>query len=181
VARRTAFFALVLAVVAPVWAAEPESVNDKVVKFCKAKLGKEVGNGECTGLVEAALAAAGAQTSRDFKDSPNDGDYVWGEQVYLLAVKDGKRTEEAAKGQKVKPGDVVQFRDAKFAGRLAAGAFYTTTSPHHTAVVVGVQNGGRTLVVLHQNVNGKKAVSQQSYNLADLREGWVRAYRPVEK
>ncbi len=151
-----------------------------MVKFCKAKLCKTVGDGECTGLVTEALVAAGAKTSRDFKDSPNEGDYVWGEPVYRLEVKAGQRTEEAAKGRKVRPGDVVQFRDAKFAGRTAGG-FYTTSSPHHTAVVVGVQNGGRTLVVLHQNSNGKRVVTQQAYHLADLKEGWVRVYRPVEK
>lgn len=179
-ARRTAFLALVLGLVAPAWAAEPEPINDRVVKFCKAKLGKAVGDGECGSLVTEALTAAGARTSRDYKDHPNDGDYVWGEQVYLLEVKAGKRTEEAAKGQKVRPGDVVQFRDAKFSGRNAGG-FYLTSSPHHTAVVAAVQNNGRTLAVLHQNANGKKVVTQQAYHLADLKEGWVRVYRPVEK
>src|SRR5262249_17933692 len=153
-----------------------DSINDKIVKYCKAKAGKQVGDGECAALVSAALIEAGAKTSRDFKDSPSDGDYVWGDQVYSLEIKDGKRNEDVAKGQKVKPGDIVQFRDTKFAGRNAIGP-YVTVAPHHSAVVVQVLNNGRTLVVLHQNSNYKKVVTQQAYSLGDLREGWVRVYR----
>jgi hypothetical protein len=158
--------------------ASADAVGDKVVKFCKDNLGKKVG--ECSHLAVEALKAAGAKTTADFDDSPNQGDYVWGKLAFVREVKERKSSERNVDGLKVQPGDVIQLRDAKFRGKSGKGT-YSSESPHHTAVVIGLKDKGRTLVVLQQNVNGKRVVAEGTYRLDDLKEGWLRVYRPQSK
>jgi hypothetical protein len=74
----------------------------------------------------------------------------------------------------------VQFRDAKFAGPRPGGS-YTLTAPHHTAVVEAVAADGRAFQVLHQNWGGKRTVGEAVITLRDLKEGWVKVYRPQPK
>lgn len=156
-----------------------EGPGAKVVAFCKQNLGKQVGDGECASLASAALKAAGATARSKFPDDPNPGDYVWGDLVYALKVEDGKRKEEKVKGKSVQPGDVIQFRDAKFAGRRPGGGTYSSSSPHHTAVVVEVRKPTQQLVILQQNTNGRRYVVSETLTLNDLKAGWLRFYRPV--
>ena len=177
-ARWGTWIVLLVGLTLPALAADTEDLNSKVLKYARSKIGKQCGDGECTGLAIEALKAAGARGFRAFPDSPGNGDYVWGELVYTLEVKNGRLADQLEKGQKVKPGDIAQFRDTQFSGVNAIGP-YATSTPHHTAVVLSAQ--GRTLTVLHQNHNGKRVVGQHRYNLADVKGGWVRIYRPVEK
>jgi hypothetical protein len=148
------------------------SLNQKVVDFCKKNLGKQVGDGDCFTFAAAALKAAEAKLG--FKHDPGPGDAVWGARVYTLEVKDGVQVENAAKGQRVQPGDVMQFRNTTFAGKN-----YTLNATQHTAIVVAVGAGGKELTVLHQNWNGKQTVQQTQFLLKDLKSGWVRIYRPL--
>lgn len=97
-----------------------------------------------------------------------------------MTAKDGKQTEDATVGKKVVPGDVVQFRDARFPGPKPGGT-YSMTAPHHTAVVALVSPDGKTLGVLHQNFGGKRTVGDAIFALRDLKEGWVRVYRPQRR
>jgi hypothetical protein len=174
--RKVPLLVAVFGLAAAGLAADTEDLNPKVVKYAKSRVGKQCGDGECTGLAIEALKAAGARGFRAFPDSPGKEDFVWGELVYTLEIKNGRVSEQLDRGQKVKPGDIAQFRDCQFAGVNAIGP-YATSAPHHTAVVLSAQ--GRSLTVLHQNHNGKRVVGQHRYNLADLKSGWVRIYRPV--
>jgi hypothetical protein len=155
--------------------ADPK-LGEKVVEFCKAKLGQSVGDGECGTLAQQALAAAGAAGLG--KDHPNPGDFVWGELVFVLEVKDGRRVRDP-KGATAKPGDIIQYRDAMlpstFKGR---GALFLT--PHHTAIVGEVKRNG-DLVVFEQNVGGTREVVKSTQQINSLRQGWLRVYRPVPK
>jgi len=160
--------------------ASADSIGDKVVQFCKDNRGKKVGDGECVALAVEALKAAGAKTNADFEDSPKQGDYVWGDLVYAREVKGRKTSEQKVDGKKVQPGDVIQLRDARFEGKLGKGKYLLEAS-HHTAVVVGLRENGKVLVLLEQNGNGKKIVSEGTYRLDDLKEGWLRVYRPQAK
>jgi hypothetical protein len=150
----------------------------KVVEFCKAKVGQTVGDGECGTLAQEALAYAGAAGVAVGKDNPGPGDYVWGELVFVLEVRDGKRVREPKDGT-AKPGDIVQYRDAMlpstFKGR---GALFLT--PHHTAIVAEVKRNG-DLVVFEQNVGGTREVVKSTQTIGGLRQGWLRVYRPVPK
>jgi hypothetical protein len=155
----------------------PPTIGDKVVDFCKKNVGEQVGNGECWTLANNALLAAGVKSSTAYKDSPNKTDYVWGDLVFGVDAKDGKTTE-TGKASKVQPGDVVQFRDASFAGKQAGGGTYSLTASHHTAVVTEVTNDGKTVTVLHQNWAGKKTVTETTFQLDDLQAGWLKIYHP---
>ena len=156
---------------------DKDEFNPKVLAFAKKSIGKQIGDGECATLAVEAMKEAGAKPLRDYKDSPKEGDYVWGELVYGLEIAPTLRTESTPVGTTVKPGDIIQFRDAKFSGK-AGGGTYSSEASHHTAVVVGASKDGKTLEVLQQNVNGKKTVAAATVKLNDLQSGWVKVYRP---
>jgi hypothetical protein len=155
-------------------------LNEAVVAFCKANLNKQVGDGECAALASAALKEAGAKPHREFPDSPNEGDYVWGEFVFGMEIKNGKGSLEGAV-TKVRPGDIIQYRDAKFAGRRPGGGTYSASAPHHTAVVSSVSPDGKVITILQQNTNGKRVVTEATQVLTDMQSGWLKVYRPVAK
>ena len=165
---------------APVAGGEPESVGGKVVAYCKKQWGMTVGKGENTDFVKAALKEAGAKPRG--KDSPDKGDYVWGDLVLVVeASPTGPRATQGSI-RAVKPGDVIQFRDAKFHGRkLESKGTYTLTMSHFTSVVTATAAEGQLLRVYHQNFGGKKAVSDARVQPIDLKAGWIRVYRPVAK
>ncbi len=153
------------------------TLGDKVLDYAKKQKGKQVGDGECASLATAALKEAGAKGRQ--KDNPNPGDYVWGDLVLTVEYKKDKgRVEPTGKLSDVKPGDVVQFRDAQWVTR-SGNVISTTSAPHHTAVVLAVDKNRSLIRTLHQNHNGKKIVQEGSIALNDLKAGWVRVYRPV--
>ena len=91
----------------------------------------------------------------------------------------------------VLPGDILQFRDAVFLGKRATGkrrwVSWHQEYPHHTAIVSKVEQGGKLVTVLHQNVaiQGRDESKKGSVQETELRMdsiqkgGWVRAYRPA--
>jgi hypothetical protein len=119
----------------------------RIIGFARARLGTQVGDGQCYDLADAALHAAGARSAPDFGQVTPDADYVWGRPV---DVKDAR------------PGDIVQFRNFNIATtisttvRLPDGQSYTTQSwqtaarDHHTAIVERNEDG--VLSLLEQNV-----------------------------
>jgi hypothetical protein len=168
------------------FASSRDMLNQPIVGFCRARLGRRVGDGQCATLVTEAFKAAGA---RRFPPYGRDADYVWGRFVYGLEMSGGLEMEDGAIGTgRVRPGDIVQFRNARFEGRRvnANGSWNSWTSqyPHHTAVVATVN--GRRWTVYHQNVgpsgkskDQKEIVQIGSINLNELASGWLKVYRPV--
>ena len=146
----------------------------KVVKFCKDRVGQQVGDGECGTLAQEALKEAGAKAVNEFAENPGPGDYTWGELVFVLEVKDGKRKRDPADG-KARPGDVVQYRDVTL--RSGRGIYLLS---HHTAIVAEVKSGGE-MVIFEQNMQGKKEVTKGTLRPNELAGGWIRVYRPVAK
>ncbi len=180
-ACRAFFLLAIFSQCVPSAVAQPEKMSEKIVKFCKDHLGKKVGEGECTDLADAALQSAGAKRRTAFKEHPNKDDYVWGELVYALEIQDNSQKETKVPKRTIQPGDVIQFRDARFEGtKLRGFDIYRVSCPHHTAVVLAVKEDNM-LSVLEQNINGKKVVVENTYRLTDLKTGWVRIYRPVEE
>jgi hypothetical protein len=149
-------------------------LGEKVVKFCKDNVGQTVGDGECGTLAAKALDAAGATPFHKFKEDPAPGDFVWGELVFVVEIKDGKRKRDPADA-KAQPGDVIQYRDAMF--RTGSGGIFI--APHHTAVVGEVKSNG-DLIVYQQNV-GKREVTKATLRPNELAGGWLRGYRPTTK
>lgn len=166
-----------LALVGVAVAADESPLNAKVVIFCKLQMGKMVGNGECTNLAEAALDDAGA-VSQPIAHKPAPGDYVWGEQVFLVeAGGDNNKLKTEGKFADIQPGDIVQLRNATFV-RKVGNSIESRSAAHHTAVVAKVGKDRRTLTVYEQNINGKRIVMQNPYDLGGIRQGWLRVYRP---
>jgi hypothetical protein len=148
------------------------SLGDRVVEFARSQQGKMVGDGECTTLAVHALRQSGAR-----RPDPRRG--IWGTELDSL--------DEA------RPGDILQFEDVHFLKRqrLRDGAILTQTLtfPHHTAIVAGVRGKGskRVLVILHQNTGldgedevERRRVKEGTLELASMRSGSLRAFRPVE-
>jgi len=164
----------------------------RVLGFARARQGTQVGDGECTTLVQQALLGAGARTTDAFNAVTPDGDYVWGTRVALANVK---------------PGDILQFRNYRVVRhvlteqRMVGGEVSPMQSEdfeerdHHTAIVE--QSFGATLSVLEQNVDpggrvvqrGRVETASRTYTQTDPAtgdqvtttvevEGEVMAYRP---
>ena len=155
--------------------AQQESINDKIVHFCKDHFKKTVGDGECFALAAAAVQAADGRPPSQPESGSKAGP-GWGELVYALDMTGPKRKETKVAGKRIRPGNVIQLGDAKF-----AGSNYFMVFPQHSAVVVGVKEGGRVLVVDEQNTGGKRFVTQGQYRLNDLKTGWLRVYQVVAK
>jgi hypothetical protein len=168
---------LVLPAIAAAPTSRPADLGEKVAAFCEHHKGEQVDNGECARLALLALEAAGAK--KRGRDNPNPGDYVWGKQVFLVDASDKSqppKTEGAAAD--IRRGDIIQFRDARLV-RHVPGGLITNRMSQHTAIVARVEDDGQTLHTLEQNVSGNRAVQECTYQLAGLKSGWMRFYRPL--
>ena len=149
-------------------------LNAKVAEFARSHVGEPVGDGICITLAIEALRASGA---RQFPLDDPSGEYAWGDPV--------------ANFKDVLPGDILQFRNAVFAGSRSNGhglkTNYRDTYPHHTAIVVKVAEKGLVITIAHQNVAVKGEdhaqagrVREANLHMVSLQKGGqVRAYRPV--
>jgi hypothetical protein len=173
---RSVLFCFVILLVSAAPAGQ-QSLGDKIIAFCQEHKGQQVGDGECASLANQALRSAGAKGRGP--DSPNKGDYTWGTQTFYIEAQESAPRIEG-KTSDIKPGDIIQLRDVKFKGRRPGGT-YSMTFAHHTAIVAGVEEGGQVVHIFHQNFGGKKIVMNATYKLADLKEGWLRFYRPILK
>ena len=173
----TASIALTLAFAA-IAPAGTNILGERIFTFCKLNKDKKVGDGDCYDLAQHALAAAGARPESRNQNFPNKEDYVWGILVlYVESRESGLKS--AGRIKDVQPGDVIQFRDTKFAGKNSSdGGAYTLKFSHHTAVVAGVDKDGKVIRILHQNFGGKKVVLEGSITPEHLQSGWMRIYRP---
>lgn len=152
-------------------AAEQKTLGDRVAAFCEGQKGKKVGDGECTTLADHALRAAGAHGRG--KDDPLTGEYTWGWLVFH-AWKEKADLKTEGRNQDIRRGDIIQFHDVKLEDHGRWWIF-----PHHTAVVVAVEDKGQTVKFLHQNVTSDKAVVDGILHLDDLKQGFYNIYRPV--
>jgi hypothetical protein len=150
-----------------------QAINQNVVEFCESHLGQKVDTGQCSALAWAALRAAHAKELNDYKHSPGEGDYVWGRLVYTLVGRNSRPGQMKGNVRQLRPGDVVQYRNAAFRGKG-----YSLSYGHHTSVIAKVNPAGRTIEVFEQNVNGRQTVGTATLMLNDLHEGWIRVYRP---
>jgi hypothetical protein len=153
------------------------ALGKSVVAFCRSNLWQKVGDGQCASLAVEALKVAGAAGMG--RDHPGRGDYVWGKHVATIEA-----TRRGVDGMpslaEVKPGDIIQFRGVRLAGRSANGGTYRMNADHHTAVVEHADAATGEIAVLHQNW-GRKVVRRDTLRLADLKSGWLRIYRTVSR
>jgi hypothetical protein len=149
-----------------------DPLNAKVVDFARSRIGQRVGDGECSALAIEALRYAGAALEGSERG--------WGEE--LPSVRDAR------------PGDILQFEDAVFVRRRRRpdGALVTFEFryPHHTAIVSDVRVRGKNVIfsILHQNAGftgaddeNLKVVQRWTLDLAEMKSGTLKAYRPVAR
>ncbi|HEX2747092.1 MAG TPA: CHAP domain-containing protein [Verrucomicrobiales bacterium] len=123
-------------------------VPAKILAYCREHSGKQVGNGECWTLADECFKAC---------ELKRPGGRVWGRKL------------DPAK-EKPQPGDIVEFRSAKFADGGMTG-------PEHTAIVVALGKKGH-LTVAEQNWGGHKTVHERDMDPAGLKSGEMMFYRP---
>jgi hypothetical protein len=133
--------------------AEPLTLNQKVLEFARAKVGQQVGTGECWDLAEDAVTQSGGESSKTLTGVTGkafkSADYKWGTEVKLDTAQ---------------PGDVLQFKGHAFDEKTTQGNGWKSESQnrgHHTAIVEKNLGNGR-LIVLEQHVRpaGSKEVSK---------------------
>ena len=151
-----------------------------VLMYCQDSVGRKIGNGQCADLAAQALKNAGAAL-RAGADSPEEGDYIWGDLVAWIKVGffGARGVRELAH---VEPGDIVQFHHTRFTGFDHTGAgIYRMEARHHTAVVESVDVSHATITVLHQNWNNHEIVRRQTLNIGGMTNGWLRFYHPIPR
>jgi hypothetical protein len=137
-----------------------DTINQRVVRFARAHLGRQVGDGECWTLADQALRFAGARRP----GRRGYGTYVFGRRIPATGLL---------------PGDILQMERVRFEHRGAGGRRSWQEFGHHTAIVVQVR--GTELTILHQNFNGSRAVQRTTIDLDDRVRGSVVFYRPQRR
>jgi hypothetical protein len=157
-----------------IFSADP--MLNKVVRYAFNKTGKKIDaagrthdanaavDAQCTYLVEAALAAAGAKqleiqkaTPADKKLGSADEIYVWGRRPPVGLGKNGRRALPQA-------GWIIQFEKCRFEKKDAQGnVVQYWNMPHHTAIIK--KANGTLITVLHQNAGGNGSVKEDTFDL----------------
>lgn len=161
-------------------------MNSALLNYCTQHLGKKVGNGQCADLIAQGLKSVGAETG--FRDSPKPDDYVWGALVCTFKIIDGRQTFIPG-GQTnasvpdlscIKPGDILQYRNARFRWGDQYH-YFSMIAIHHTALVERVSSDKSTCYVLEQNSEGREYVTRGSFPFSGLYTGEIWVYRPIPK
>lgn len=76
----------------------------------------------------------------------------------------------------VRRGDILQFNSAKFENK-ATGSTQTAGDPDHTSVVI--DKVGEKIYVAEQNLGSVKIVKRGEYEIGNITQGSVAAYRPM--
>ena len=127
--------------------------DNAIAKFAEGKLGQQISRGECTDLVDAALAYVKAKPGNN---------YVWG-QVATTPRR----------------GNIIQFWDTKFSWKDAnggSGTWGTAPGGHHTAIVKSAN--GTQVTLIHQN-DGQRVVTTRAIDLAWSHTGTYIIYAAV--
>jgi hypothetical protein len=139
-------------------------LGSAVVRNARSQLGQKVGDGECWTLADQSLRAAGAR--RPGRD---------GMATYVFGRRLGSRDA-------LRPGDVLQFENARFEHQNPGGGSSWFDMPHHTAIVGQVR--GKVVTIYQQNFGNtadEKRVRTDTINLAERVRGTVTAFRPIPR
>jgi hypothetical protein len=70
----------------------------------------------------------------------------------------------------IRPGDIIQYRDARWPKAHFA---------HHTAIVASVDVTAKKLNIYQQNANHREYVTEGAIRVDRIEGGWIRIYRPI--
>jgi hypothetical protein len=136
-------------------------LNAAVLAYARARLGSQVGRGECWDLAYAALAAAGAR----LPGTNGLGTYEFGRLV--------TKSPGGAPWSVVWAGDIIQFFGFGLTAPDGTGRY---SFPQHTAIVAQVN--GQQVTVIEQNSAGRRYVTQATYDFGWDQSGECYVYRP---
>jgi len=137
--------------------ASPE-LNQKIISFVNANMGKRIGKGECWDVVAAALNSVGAKWDKRFNF--------------------GKPVDY--KKDCVFPGDIIQLNDAMMHDEPVKGVHVYDEYPQHSAIIIEVKNTGEYILADQNYGIGKNKLNTHPINLKNLAKGTVKVYRPVK-
>ncbi|KKZ61918.1 hypothetical protein EMCG_00480 [[Emmonsia] crescens] len=156
-----------------------------IVSYCRERVGKREGDGECWTLAAHALKAAGRAAEMAGYEAPMQSvGRSHGVCVLEWEAGGGMPVEGILGLAGVAAGDVLEVEDGHFRtvrevlGGLGRGGEENVRAYRHTAVVVGVGKG-EVVEVVEQNAKVKGVVVEGEYDLRELVEGIVKVYRPV--
>ncbi|OWK42224.1 hypothetical protein [Fimbriiglobus ruber] len=159
---------------------DPNSLGGKVVAYATQHEGQRIGGGQCTDLVNAALASAGARQIRIETTAPSLVKAGFPSQMYRWGVPVPLVTAEA---KHVLPGMILQFEDCTF---KKPDGTQTWVMPHHTAIIKSAH--GTMVTVIQQNAPTGGPVSEATFDLrwlqkktADGKAAVLSAYIPQAK
>jgi hypothetical protein len=155
-----------------------------IVNYAEKNLGKVIGRGDATDLVDAALDAAGAKPKVVrrivLKEGGVDEIYEWGTEKKSYRGPEGAIGKLGAvpldprfpdvKGRRqylLRSGDIIQFTSAVFKTDEYS---WSLGAPRHTAIVKSANASG-TVVLLHQNVPKGSGVKELTLNFNSLLKG----------
>lgn len=141
--------------------------SKSILAFATSHLGKQVGNGQCAVLDQEALKAA---KCKEFPPYGPDKDYVWGKKIVTITKANIKEAS------KIKPGHLLQYRNAEFSGKVAVTNAYhnlSSVADHHTSIVRSIN--GTLVSVYESNINDVLTTQVGYFNLSHLKGGtiWV--------
>ncbi|KAH0543275.1 hypothetical protein FGG08_002439 [Glutinoglossum americanum] len=169
--------------------AQQQRYGDRIAGWCEARIGTQVGNGECWTLAHDALEAVAKECNARGEEPPMvSSGTTHGCCIYAHFIPSAPSPPDGLEAAGVARGDILQFKSSHFVSKDPnnvlkrseswAGARKGTLGvPDHTAVVVGVR--GPLLTVLEQNTGGVKRVVEGAYRLDEMVDGEVRVFRPV--
>lgn len=152
--------------------ANHQRFGEYIASWCEHHRGKTVGRGECWDLAKEALQKGCGKHA--FVSSYTIHGYPIlqignvGNGVYF--INNSQQLDE------VRRGDILQFNACTFYD-ASTGVTQSAGAPDHTSVVIGKL--GDKLMVLEQNVGGKRYVVDGEINLKNLTKGEVYVYRAM--
>lgn len=152
--------------------------SNRIAKWCEARVGTQVGNGECWTLAAEALKAV-AMEDREKGVEPcmTSQGLVHGSALYTWLPPEPQEPRDVVEAAGVARGDVAQFLSCHFKKKNGLGESWAGV-PDHTAVITGIEGGG-ILRVVESNAGGLKTVKEGIYNFSELVYGEVRIFRAV--
>ena len=152
--------------------ANHQRFGEYIASWCEHHRGKTVGRGECWDLAKEAL-------QKGCGNHAFVSNYVIHGYPILQIANTGSGIyfiNNSLQLDEVRRGDILQFNACTFYD-ASTGVTQSAGAPDHTSVVVG--KTGDKLMVLEQNMGGKRYVVDGEINLKNLTKGEVYVYRAM--
>lgn len=177
----------------PSYPPQKKEWGERIVDWTRARMGQQVGNGECWTLAADCFSSLRAEDEAISTEKIMTAQGTSFGLCIFSHYPSVQHQPTILSGFALKPGDILQFRSARWirrdsSGRVvsemrAGGPEDAAGCKDHTAIVETVQYNqvGIKLGVLQQNSNGLRSITSGEYVLGtdEMIEGGVRVFRAV--